>query len=253
MKFGSIAKTIFGAYLLVTVMACEKIEKAFENRVTTYIDVAVVNNGSEPLAAIAVATQKYDANRCSQNGQARSSSVQLNPNQSTRVSASIECNATVHAWVTVYKQTQYKVGYIFIHNYETAKKLTNGLQFRIADQNHQNATVIQVENAISEVGSYDHFWSLSPTGADQAGWIKAFSGSSGTHMLYFSLPQSINDQNFFIEFDDRSGIQDFGPFEVKHVDGVYRSRFTLSDGPAISAEMSSGTLTCDDVGCNVVR
>jgi hypothetical protein len=72
-------------------------------RVTTDINVTVHNRGTQALTAQGIATQKYDANRCSSNGQAKSELARIEPNQSATVSTSIVCTDKVKTWVIIKK------------------------------------------------------------------------------------------------------------------------------------------------------
>lgn len=130
-----------------------------------------------------------------------------------------------------------------INNSSAAFYLRPGVQFRLTDKQHQNRISIQIVNSNLPQGGYDDYWPLSPTGAPNVAWIES-------KKLYFSIPQYSDTEMELIELEDTLGFSNFGPGPIEHVNGVYRGRFIKSDGPLMSLHISSGSILCDDIGCN---
>lgn len=238
--------------MTLLLMSCEAMYNPFEKHVTTSVDVAVVNNGTEKITTYAITQEHYDANHCSSNGQARSSSVAVNPGQSIRVSSSIECNTAVYGWVSVTKQTNYDIGYLNNFAKSTFDQFIPGLQFEVTDQNHQNAILFKIVALSRNTSGYDHLWPLAPANALQVAWLEDSYDSWGNKStsLNFSLPKGSVTKQSLVQFRDDIGITFPDNSRMKHDHGYYYTDFDTSEGPAFYMDMKSGQLICDDVGCN---
>lgn len=222
---------------------------------TTSIDVTVVNNGTQNISSYALAKQNYDASKCQPDYASQSNTVVINPGQSNRVSTSIKCYGHVRTYVTVEKQTEYNVGVVVIRDPNIASKLTPGVQFRITGEDRLVGITIQMGNIKpAKPANYENYWSLAPDNLTRVAWLEHYDNLDGrpSDILHISVPKEWSSLIKYIEFDKNMGISDFGHYgEPVLTDGVYRAELNIVENPSITVGQSSGSLICDDIGCNV--
>lgn len=239
---------IFFASLFLT--SCSEL---FGPKDTTSIDVVVVNDGTQNIVSYAKAMQNYDASKCQPDYASQSSAVIINPGKSTRVSTSIKCYGQVRTYVTVKKQTDYNVGIVEIQDPNIANKLTPGVQFRITGEDRLIGITIQMANVNVPPSNYQEYWSLAPNNLIQTAWLEHYDSLNGrpSNILHISVPKEWSALIKYIEFNKNMGISDFGHYgEPRSIGTVYQADLEIAESPSITVYQSSGSLVCDDVGCN---
>jgi hypothetical protein len=224
---------------------------ACAQRESTSIDVLVINNSSKEITAKGTVRQLYNASRCKPDYANTTGPQLLQPGETKQIATSIECYGKVRTFLNASYSTNYSVGYINIIKAEVAAKLISGVQFQVTNGDKSKNVTIQVVNSIPSSGNYTSMWSFAPLHALQVAWLNPINSSNGTYwQLHFSLPKGMEQENLYAEFDESLGIDEFGDYLHEPKNGVYRAHIYAWKVPMIFSQLSTGTMICDDVGCN---